>query len=119
MSAQTSRRSDWESPVASIGSFEPEERPQRSTSARDRSRSSGEAIGTAATSRDRAEHEGEHHAEPTRRRKSRETPRASTSFSPTFRRVRKVDDMPARFRSRNSIRLKRVPTATISSAPFS
>ena len=35
------------------------------------------------------------------------------------RRVRNVDDMPARFFSRNSTRLKCDPTATISSAPFS
>ena len=34
-------------------------------------------------------------------------------------RVRKVEDMPARFLSRNSTRLKCEPTETISSAPFS
>ena len=41
------------------------------------------------------------------------------SLSPTFNRVKNVDDIPSRFRSRNSSRLKCVPTATISSAPFS
>ena len=47
-------------------------------------------------------------------------PRASTRMSPTFRRVMKVEDIPARSRSkRNSRRLARGPTATISSAPFS
>src|SRR3954453_11532958 len=56
---------------------------------------------------------------PTRRETRRETPFASIRISPTFRRVTKVDDISARFRSRNSIRLKCVPTATISSAPFS
>ena len=50
---------------------------------------------------------------------SRDTPFASIRISPTLRRVMKVEDIPARFRSRNSIRLKCVPTATISSAPFS
>src|SRR5262245_10185530 len=56
---------------------------------------------------------------PARPRKRLDTPRASMSLSPTFRRVKKVDDIPARFRSRNSSRLKWVPTATMSSAPFS
>ena len=56
---------------------------------------------------------------PTRRLTRRETPFASTRISPTFSRVTNVDDMPARLRSRNSTRLKCVPTATISSAPFS
>ena len=56
---------------------------------------------------------------PTWRLASRETPFASIRISPTFRRVMNVDDIPARFRSRNSIRLKCVPTATISSEPFS
>ena len=56
---------------------------------------------------------------PTRRLTSRDTPFASTRMSPTFRRVTKVDAMPERSRSRNSIRFRCVPTATISSAPFS
>ena len=46
-------------------------------------------------------------------------PFASMRISPTFKRVRNVDDIPDRLRSRNSITLKCVPTATISSAPFS
>ncbi len=50
---------------------------------------------------------------------SRLTPLASTSVSPIRSRVRKVDDIPARFLSRNSMRLKCAPTETISSAPFS
>jgi len=36
----------------------------------------------------------------------RETPFASIRISPTFNRVTNVDDIPARLRSRNSIRLK-------------
>jgi hypothetical protein len=56
---------------------------------------------------------------PTCRLTRRETPFASMRISPTFRRVTNVDDIPARSRSRNSIKLKCVPTATISSAPFS
>src|SRR4051794_10725948 len=56
---------------------------------------------------------------PTSRLARRETPFASTRISPTFSLVTKVEDIPARSRSRNSIRLKWVPTATISSAPFS
>ena len=56
---------------------------------------------------------------PTWRLTSLDTPFASTSSSPTLSLVKNVDDIPARFRSRNSIMLKWVPTATISSAPFS
>ena len=56
---------------------------------------------------------------PTCRLASRDTPFASIRISPTFSLVTNVDDIPARLRSRNSIRLKCVPTATISSAPFS
>ena len=46
---------------------------------------------------------------PTRGETSRETPFASTSDSPTLRRVTNVDAMPARLRSMNSTRLKWVP----------
>ena len=56
---------------------------------------------------------------PIRGETSRDTPLASTSASPTLRRVTNVEAMPARFRSMNSTRLKCVPTATISSAPRS
>ena len=52
-------------------------------------------------------------------RYSRETPLASTSLSPTRSRVRKVEAIPPRPLSRNSTRPKWVPTATMSSAPFS
>ena len=44
---------------------------------------------------------------------------ASTRISPIRRRVRKVEDMPLRLRSRNSTRLNCEPTETISRAPFS
>ena len=73
-----------------------------------RRRRSGRRPRRARTAR--ARHAGE---------KRRETPFASTRISPTFSRVTNVDDIPARSRSRNSIRLKCVPTATMSSAPFS
>src|SRR5207248_3367723 len=91
----------------------------RRTSRSIRWRSAGEtAIATTIAARP-ARAKATNGSRPTRRLARRETPFASTRISPTFNRVTKVDDMPARSRSRNSIRLKCVPTATISSAPFS
>ncbi len=56
---------------------------------------------------------------PGRGRYRRLTPLASTRISPMRRRVRNVEDMPLRLRSRNSTRLNCEPTDTISRAPFS
>ncbi len=99
--------------------YSPSAFPRSRTSTSMALRNEGEATIAATTARRPAAQTRTSGQIPIRRLTSRDTPFASTSTSPTFSRATNVDAIPARSRSRNSTRLKWVPTATISSAPLS
>ena len=97
-----------------VGADEAPAQKRRSASTSKRFRSAGDARTATRSAASAASDRRTNGQTPTLRAHEAETPFASTRISPTLRRVTKVDDIPSRSRSRNSTRLKWVPTATMS-----